>query len=463
MARSSHHCFIFPSILVLLDEHDAYKSISRNAVPVSPLHMTPEPNTNESMSSHRSLPLTGIRGYGFLLVFLGHYFSTAITVNRSNSWVNVLFYVQQIGWLAVPAFFVLSGYLIGGNLFRTRNQKGFFKVFYFHRILRVFPPYYLTLLVITCVDLSRGIHLDYKFWSHFLYLQNYMPGYTDWNQPPNNQLNHLWSLAIEEQFYLTWPLVVWLARDRRTLLKITIVLCALCWTVRLISPLIHLSTMRCYFATPTRVDTILFGVVLALIADTHTFKRLQPYAKYAALCGTAIWMISFSFHSNDANNYYRLAVEYTIGNFTLLALISAVMEEGSVIARVCSVRWACWLGNMSYGLYVFHYTYHVWFLNSLRPRLSQLIPQPFDLFATGAIALVCTVALGMISYRFIEQPALTLKKRFKYGRQREMASETEPSLGTLHPVNLLRRPPAQDGLARSLDLVETRDSRGVRR
>ena len=359
--------------------------------------------------------LDGIRGYGFLAIFLAHYLSPAIDRYRSIPWVNVLFYVEQIAYMAVPAFFVLSGYLIGGILFDTREHEGFFRVFYGRRILRILPVYYVTLLVLACLGIAHGVPLKTLFWSHFIYIQNLLPGYTDSGFVPHFTIIHLWSLAIEEQFYLAWPVVVWLARDRAKLLKIIAVLSGLCFTLRFISPWLHLSARRCYYGTPTRVDAILLGVGLALVADYKIFKRLQPLAKYAVLVGTALWIISFSTHRDDPYNYYCVVVETPLANFTVLALVAAVIEEGSGFARACSVRSACWLGTMSYGLYVFHYTYHVWFLQSLRPRLSHHMPDPWSYLATAAIALALTIGLGILSYRFIERPALSLTRYLKYG------------------------------------------------
>ena len=93
----------------------------------------------------------------------------------------------------------------------------------------------------------------------------------------------------------------------------------------------------------------------------------------------------------------------------------AILEKDSLFAKACSIRWACWLGTMSYALYVFHYTYHVWFLQSLRPRIAHHLPGPWPDLATAAIALAFTIGLGVISYRFIEKPALGLARRLKYG------------------------------------------------
>lgn len=395
----------------------------------------------KNIELHRQqLPaLNGIRGYGFLAVFFGHYFRSAIANHQFSALGNFLYHLSQLAWLAVPAFFVLSGYLIGGNLFRTRNRDGFFRVFYFRRMLRVLPVYYVTLLVVGWVYSAHGIRLDYRFWSHFIYIQNLMPGYSS-DSYTFESIRHLWSLAIEEQFYITWPLVVWFARDRGTLLKVIAVLCASCWIVRLISPWIHFSSNQSYFNTLTRVDTILFGVGLALITDHALYKRLQPWAKYAALIGIVLWLVSFSTHAQEPENYYRVAIEYTLANFIVVAIIAAVLEEGSAFARFCSVRWACWLGTMSYALYTFHYIYLGWLHNSVRNSLTQRMSTPLATLLTVALALVFTLGLGMLSYRLIEQPALALKKYMKYGPERGTETVLKRSGATNLTSNVFHLP-----------------------
>jgi peptidoglycan/LPS O-acetylase OafA/YrhL len=379
--------------------------------------------------------LDGVRGLGFLAVFLGHACKAAIENHRSSFLNNSLYHLLQIAWLAVPAFFVLSGYLIGGNLFRTRNREGFFRVFYYRRMLRVLPVYYVTLLVVAWVDMAHGVHLDYRFWAHFIYIQNFMPGYSSTTYA-FEYIRHLWSLAIEEQFYLTWPLVVWFAKDRATLLKIIAALCATCWTIRLLSPWIHLSSDDCYFNTLTRFDTILFGVALALVADHALYKRFQPFAKYAALAGIALWIISFSTHAEHSENYYRVAVEYTLANFTVVMIVAAVLEERSGFAKACSARWACWLGSMSYVLYTFHYIYLGWLHHTFRHwLLGRLSPHLATIVTVGS-ALIGTIALGMLSYRFIEQPAMSLRKYVKYGPERgTKTTQNRPALAafTVNP------------------------------
>jgi peptidoglycan/LPS O-acetylase OafA/YrhL len=152
--------------------------------------------------------IEGIRGYGFLVVFFAHFFGPEQFATSGRIFFYPSLIESAIGTFAVPGFFVVSGYLIGGILYDSRGKEGFFKVFYSRRILRVFPLYYLTLLAITFLDMFRGVPLDYHFWAHFIYLQNLLPGYATQHGPPTIQVIHFWSLAVEEQFYFLWPLVV---------------------------------------------------------------------------------------------------------------------------------------------------------------------------------------------------------------------------------------------------------------
>src|ERR1700761_1830223 len=92
--------------------------------------------------------LEGIRGYGFLLVFCGHYFLPSQLAHPGTVRLGLLSSFESLGLFAVPTVFVLSGYLIGGIHYDTRDREGFLKVFYFRSIVRVFPVYYLTLLAI---------------------------------------------------------------------------------------------------------------------------------------------------------------------------------------------------------------------------------------------------------------------------------------------------------------------------
>lgn len=366
----------------------------------------------------RFLPsLEGVRGYGFLLIFVGHYFGIIEWSVRHTWWLYPFYLIGQIGWIMVPAFFVLSGYLICGILIATREREGYFKIFYSRRILRIFPVYYLTLAGVALVDHYNGLAMSGHFWSHFLYIQNLLPGYRggpSW--APSIQVTHLWSMAVEEQFYLVWPVLVWFCRKQRTLLTVTWLLIAVCCALRIFAPLLHIDKLLIYSWTPTRVDAILLGAVLAIMQGGKIMARLEPYAKYLALAGVGT-LIAIAVITGGAapTSYLRSAILIPIGNLTAVAVIIAVKQEGSFLCRISSYKWVCWLGSRSYCLYLVHFTYAVWFLTVFLPRLATRMNYYQAFLVTIAIAFGLSLFLAEISYRLIEAPAMSLKGRLKYG------------------------------------------------
>jgi peptidoglycan/LPS O-acetylase OafA/YrhL len=165
--------------------------------------------------------------------------------------------------------------------------------------------------------------------------------------------------------------------------------------------------------TPTRVDAILMGVVLALVRHDAIFEWIKPYAKWIVLSGVvAVFLVA-----NDAwvKTYRGADIWIPLVNVVALALIVAVMEERSWLNRVCSYRWVCWLGSMTYSMYVFHLTFGPYFLHSLTPRLHAYMRWPFAVLTSAVLAFALTLVLSMLSYRFIEGPILKLKRHINYG------------------------------------------------
>ena len=358
--------------------------------------------------------LEGIRGYGFLLVFCGHYFLPGELAKPGTLRLKLLTALASLGLFAVPAFFVLSGYLIGGILYDTRHREGFFRVFYTRRILRVFPVYYVTLLVIAAYAAMRKIHID-LFWPHFLYIQNLLPGYIH-RRGTSVSMIHFWSLAVEEQFYLLWPLIVWFFPDRRKLVAIATSLIAFSFASRLAFPLIVSSPSSIMWFTPTRVDAILLGVLLALYRDREIYDRVKPYAKWVVIAGcSTLGMLAIWKGMAWAKTWTAEEISIPLVNITALAIIIAVMEENSVINRACSQRWICWIGSLSYSLYVIHLTFSPYFTDTLTPRLDQHMRHSFAVLASGAMALCLTFLLSIVSYLLIERPVLNMKQYMRYG------------------------------------------------
>jgi len=364
--------------------------------------------------------LAGIRGYGFLLVFLGHYLTPDLFPNLSGGRLKVFTAFSSLALFAVPSFFVLSGYLIGDILYHTRNREGYFKVFYTRRILRIFPVFYLTLAGIIVFLLIQGSPIDLYFWSHFLYIHNLFPGYRAHLNPSVGMI-HFWSLAVEEQFYLVWPLIVWLFPERRKLISVSIVLISLCCGIRLLAPLFASSPGLIGTFTPCRVDAILLGTLLALIKGSNVFEQFRSLAKWIVACGAST-MILLAYWKGVpwSVTYSGYEVLIPLANFTAAGVIIAVMEEGSLLNKICSQKWVCWLGGLSYSLYVFHGTYAPYFKYSLVPQLAPHMRHSVAVLLAAALGLGLTLLLSILSYRLIEGPIIAMKGHIRYGLERRI-------------------------------------------
>jgi peptidoglycan/LPS O-acetylase OafA/YrhL len=325
----------------------------------------------------------------------------------------------------VPVFFVLSGYLIGGILYDTRDRPGYFKVFYSRRILRVFPVFYVTLLTMAVFLIGRGIVPNLRFWSHFLYIQNLLPSSIPYQRLPVATV-HFWSLAVEEQFYLLWPLIVWCFPEKKRLLAVALTLIAGCYVFRFAAPMFVETPSQISSFTPMRVDAILLGVVLALIRSDALFDRITQCANWIVLSGGAAVILLANWKGEAwSKSFSGLQIGLPIANITAAALIVAVVDEGSFLNRICSQRWACWLGNLSYSLYVFHLVYSPFFFNVVAGKLCAYMRQSFAILASGFLAFSLTLALSLLSYMLIEGPIMKLKKRVRYGpRVAEMQAMT---------------------------------------
>ncbi len=147
--------------------------------------------------------LDGLRGLAILAVVEFHFAEGLTNASRPES---AIYNVFRTGWLGVDLFFVLSGFLITGILSNSKGTPGYFRNFYWRRALRIFPPYYAFLFVFGVLyPLARHRPLDAPWW-HWTYLTNVAIA----AGLPVNSCSHFWSLAIEEQFYLLWPLLIYM-------------------------------------------------------------------------------------------------------------------------------------------------------------------------------------------------------------------------------------------------------------
>jgi len=382
-------------------------------------------NTPQTRPENRAFypALDGLRAVAFLLVFLQHYVGVP--------W----------GWTGVDFFFVLSGFLITGILFDTRNDPHRVRNFYVRRTLRIFPLYYAVMLGILLLDPIFRWQLDWKWLAWPAYLGNYLrflspgvliPG-SAWQRLADFQpttsiaahphlslyFGHFWSLCVEEQFYLFWPWLVFWIRDRRTLLWICALTLPVCLALRIAAqhhlPLWMLDEEILYRATPFRLDALLLGGLLALLLRGPFAARLLRYARLLSplLIAVILYWLYFIY------TYYYLAPRYpswrlTYG-LTLIDLIGglvilAAIQPHTMVYRVLSMRPLRWMGRVSYGAYILHDIPHFAY-SGFAVRLMPLHTE----VVTPVLGFVSTLCLAWLSYRYIETPFLNLKARWTAG------------------------------------------------
>ena len=202
----------------------------------------------------RSPALDGIRGLAILMV-LAH--NTLRVAPEGGVLSEVVASVSGIGWTGVTLFFVLSGFLITRGLMEEQGSPTYFRAFYLRRALRIFPLYYLFLvfflLVLPALDAAPQNIVDdlpRQIW-YWLYLSNW----TQFADLGGTGLPHLWSLAVEEQFYLLWPLLVW-RRSPRQVLWLCMGVIAVAFVARVGLVLGGVEPMQIYTFTITRVDSL---------------------------------------------------------------------------------------------------------------------------------------------------------------------------------------------------------------
>ena len=378
-------------------------------------------STAHDPANSRLPALDGLRAIAILLV-LFHHFSQEMPIHGE---ADQLYYaLVNSFWLGLDLFFVLSGFLITGILFDAKGSAGYFRTFYARRSLRIFPIYYVLLLVIFSVLPGLGHSIigvfgeQHERW-FWLYGSNYLTGLMRW---PDRALAHLWSLAIEEHFYLLWPFVVF-ALGRRNLLRVGLLVLAAGVALRYAYASDHTSATAIYVMTHFRLDTLVTGGVLAIAWRTPALRlRLEQHAGKVALALLAIigaWLVG-----KAGLNWPSWSAAQQAGGYSLIAIFFAALHvlslrlsPSSTIYRVLSSYPAIQLGKLSYGIYLFHLPPEVVARNlGYHPKLQVAAAQtawPTVVGYTLANAAVATLA-AWLTWNLFEKHVLRLKDYFTY-------------------------------------------------
>jgi peptidoglycan/LPS O-acetylase OafA/YrhL len=337
--------------------------------------------------------LDGIRALAILLVLLFHWFPV-------DHWVNVL----PNGPIGVTLFFVLSGYLISNILMGQQAAGTFlpsFKNFVIRRALRIFPIYFLVLLGLL-VGKKIGIQVVTDFYEHPFYYWTYV--YNHWLERTQNwsdMLSPYWSLSVEEQFYIVWPFFMMLIPSGKRLLGFL-------WSVVVLGIIARyilvykLDGIGVYMITC--VDTFAWGALLAYYLRNGRSAELGIWIGRLWIPVLILWIILCVMHT-DADLVKQLFFR-SLTSMVSVALLFQAMQEG-ILARIFSWTPLRKLGQMSYGVYL----YHMLVPDLVYQLASRLhIPLPEDPY--HVIGILGLFLIAVISYRWIEKPIQKLKRFF---------------------------------------------------
>lgn len=379
--------------------------------------------------SRRHLPgLDGVRGLAILMVMLSHFIVVGDNLGRNTALSRFL----HSGYLGVDLFFVLSGFLITGILIDSKQSPNYFRVFYIRRALRIFPLYYgllavawLTVLWLTPQDRPILTGNDSMAW-YWLYASNIgMAVKGDWLASPTwVGLGHFWSLAVEEQFYLVWPLVVWLIPVHQ--------LKRICALLVLASPFIFmgltwwLGNRGAYVSTLGRLGVLAAGGWLAIVwREPGAWPRIKHLLLPCAAVFGAVLLLERT--ALPILSFLEPTLALIVG--ACLVALAAAGKQGPLRSAFFESPVLRWLGTYSYGIYVYHHALkplwiHFLWENWITPRLGVGLPATI---AYTAAASAASLALAWLSWKCFEAPILSLKSRFGYRPASSPSAVTNPS------------------------------------
>jgi peptidoglycan/LPS O-acetylase OafA/YrhL len=343
-------------------------------------------------SSHTYIAsLDGMRAVAILLVVFAHFgFGKIIP-----------------GGFGVTIFFFISGFLISRLLIVEYAQNGGINIryFYIRRVLRLAPALLTMLSIIAIVNLFMGLTVSgYELLAGLTYTMNY---YLIAHQSdPILPLGVLWSLAVEEHYYLFFPLflaLLWRKKTRFLTYLVLACIAALIWRTALFQ-LLHFPEEYTYKATDTRFDSILYGAILAAALEVEStaywIRRSDALLPLSAAClvllSTFLWR----------NAAFRETVRYSLQGMALIPIFYAILYDKrlSTMRSILATAPMVWIGRVSYSLYLWHVPVHNYVLIGF-PQMSVTM--------TYILALPSTFLVAAASYYFVERPFVSLRKSFR--------------------------------------------------
>lgn len=398
---------------------------------------------------YRSLDI--LRGVAILLVLIYHSF----IIRPTSKIDDTFFLISNSLWIGVDLFFVISGFLITGILLDSKNKKGFFKLFWLKRILRIFPLYYCVVAFAIFVAprinfLSHFPNFSDNQWWYWTYLSNFHA--IKVGSLKHQILSPTWSLAIEEQFYLLWPIVVYFL-SRRKLALLSIITLLSCFTLRNYLFQKGYNAHFMYVSTFTRIDGIAVGSLIAcLIREKNGLESLYKFTKY--LSAIVFPALIYFFINGDLNRKHAFVVKY---GYSLIALFFGLVLVWFLSFEILKRRTIKEPSNnilMKFILLLSKHSYAIYLLN--RPLVNlindhifraQAYPRLYGSSISGQLVFTCAlIGLSLIgsilTWHIIEKPFLNLKHKLTTSNKKSTIISNDFFLG-LFSQNRLRKVYAQ--------------------
>lgn len=383
--------------------------------------------------------LDGLRTIAFLMVFLHH--APALPASLNSTWLSfIATAIARWGWAGVDLFFVLSGFLITSLLLQEKQKFGSIslKLFYARRAIRIWPAYYLVLFVLCiAIPLAQGLgpHPEYQRFLAAqalplaLFLGNVSLTFSLDSLlevgkltafPITHAVMPLWSLAVEEQFYLTWPLIVLLVKTPKNIMRwacallvLSVASRAVLWSDSQKTLLAQLPAPHTayYHCTLAHLDGLMIGAIIAIAAlhYPHAFSRLSKMSSMLLIVALAmIAMVMLIAPPLMLNTAF---------NVPLFTIISAAF--GMLLVAAFSNRWWKALlsgpllagpGKVTYTMYLIHYAV----IAGVGMLLNGTLHEPNANWCLHVLgALLATYVLALISWWLIESRCLSLRKHLR--------------------------------------------------
>lgn len=344
-------------------------------------------------------PLDSIRGIAILLVIFGHWLPS-LRINK----------IISLGTIGVTIFFVLSGFLITRILLNNKetieNRWIIIKNFIIRRTLRIFPIYYILIITLYFFASETGTTLKQNFIYYLTYTSN-VSMYL--RQSWDGMLSHVWSLAVEEQFYLIWPWLLVFVNKKRILGVIISFIVIGILSFYLIPLLFSLKKFYILLSI-TCFDALGIGGLLAYIAVYKDIYNKTLRNTLRLLCILGLIMIFLFVYFKIPHLSFRLLATF-VGVYILYF---AVYEKPTFIHRyLFENRFLIFIGKISYGMYLYHMVLQ-WIWVKFIVHNIHINHIPYQIYSFFIIKFIILISLSWASWKLIEEPILGLKKHFEY-------------------------------------------------